>query len=387
VRDALAKGIFARLRSGTKFAARTHLSMRAFHCACGATVFFDNTQCLSCGKSLGFLPSALDMLSFEESDGAPIQTAQGVYRKCGNYEHEGVCNWLVDANAEQPFCQACRLNNVIPNLAAPANRELWQEVERAKRRLIYSLDRLALPVIPKSEDPVRGLAFDIKASVGDERVLTGHSDGLITLNLAEADAAEREKMRTAMRERYRTLLGHFRHEIGHYFWDRLVADADRHDACRALFGDERADYTEALKRHYSTPPDPNYAENFISPYAASHPWEDFAETFAHYLHLVDTLETAGAYGFARAPDTDGAAHDFEALMAEWYTLTVALNALNRSMGLPDAYPFAISPRVKQKLGFVHELIYAARRASSEATFSSSTRAGPGTSELSASTAV
>jgi hypothetical protein len=241
--------------------------------------------------------------------------------------------------------------------------------------------------VPKSEDPERGLAFDIKASVGDERVLTGHSDGLITLNLSEADAAEREKMRLSLKERYRTLLGHFRHEVGHYFWDRLVADRDGYEAFRELFGDERVDYTDALKRHYSTVPDPNYAAQFITPYAASHPWEDFAETFAHYLHLVDTLETAGAYGFANAPDAGGSKQDFEALMAEWYTLTVALNALNRSMGLPDAYPFAISPTVKQKLGFVHELIYAARRANSEATFSSSTRAGPGTSELSASTAV
>jgi hypothetical protein len=360
--------------------------MRAFACQCGARIFFDNTRCLSCGFELGFAPDMLDMLAFPTPDADHIETPGGKYRKCANYAHEGVCNWLVRADEAAEFCQACRLNSVIPNLSEPENRILWQEVEHAKRRLVYSLDQLDLPVLTKSEDPVRGLSFDIKQTLGDERVLTGHADGLITLNLIEADAAEREKMRLSMKERYRTLLGHFRHEIGHYYWDRLVADVDGFDAFRELFGDERADYAEALKQHYSKPADPNFADTFISHYAASHPWEDFAETFAHYLHMIDTLETAEAYGFTKAAQ-GRAANEFEPLMVEWYRLTVALNALNRSMGLPDAYPFAIAPPVKEKLRFVHELIHAARRASSDATFSSSTRAGPGISELSASTAV
>jgi hypothetical protein len=358
--------------------------MRVFRCECGSTVFFNNTQCLSCSRQLGFLPEALEMASFALDAPAEVETKFGRYKKCGNYAHEGVCNWMVPSNAESALCQACRLNNVIPDLSEPENRALWQEVEQAKRRLVYSLDWLKLPVVSKSEDPERGLSFDIKADVGTERVLTGHADGLITLNLGEADPAEREKMRVAMKERYRTLLGHFRHEIGHYFWDRLVGDHSQHDAFRALFGDERADYAEALKQHYGRPTNPNYAESFISHYAASHPWEDFAETFAHYLHMIDTLETAEQYGFA---STGKVEDTFEALMTEWYALTVALNALNRSMGLPDAYPFAISATVKEKLRFVHELIHAARRASSSATFSSSTRAGPGTIEDSASTAV
>jgi hypothetical protein len=359
--------------------------MRSFRCECGSPIFFNNTQCLSCRRELGFVPSALQMVSFPASADAAVDASHGRYKKCANYAHEGVCNWMMPFDAAEDLCQACRLNNVIPDLSEPENRRLWQEVEQAKRRLIYSLDALGLPVVSKTDDPDRGLSFDIKASVGDERVLTGHADGLITLNLEEADAAEREKVRVAMKERYRTLLGHFRHEIGHYYWDRLVADAQKHTEFRALFGDERADYGEALKQHYAAPVDPSYAERFISHYAASHPWEDFAETFAHYLHMVDTLETAEQYGFASTP---GAVDDnaFEILMDEWYRLTVALNALNRSMGQPDAYPFAISPIVKEKLGFVHGLIHAARRASSSATFSSSTRAGPGTIEDSASTA-
>lgn len=360
--------------------------MLAFRCECGAPVFFQNSSCLSCRRELGFVPEALQIAAFESSETAEVQTPHGPYRKCANYVHEGVCNWLVPASSDEELCQACRLNNVIPNLSEPANRERWQEVELAKRRLVYSLDRLQLPVITKAEDPARGLSFDIKAETENERVLTGHEDGLITLNLSEADAAEREKIRLSMRERYRTLLGHFRHEVGHYFWDRLVADEGRYEECRALFGDERLDYGDALKKHYSKPADPNYAEQFISNYAASHPWEDFAETFAHYLHMIDTLETAEQYGFASAPVADGE-HALETLMAEWYRLTVALNSLNRSMGQPDAYPFAISPVVKQKLGFVHGLIHAARRASSSATFSSKTLAGPGTIEDSASTAV
>lgn len=330
--------------------------VKLFRCECGAQVFFDNTQCLSCSRPLGFAPESEQML------GLP---AAG-YRKCANYVNEGVCNWLVaddadDADAE--LCQACQLNHVIPDLSQPENRERWHEVEKAKRRLIYGLNRLGLPVSSKDRDREGGLSFDIKQSAPGERVLTGHSDGLITLNVDEADAAEREKMRLAMKERYRTLLGHFRHEVGHYFWDRLIRDSSRLDPFRAAFGDERADYAEALRQHYARPVDPNYATSFISHYAASHPWEDFAETFAHYQHMVDTLETASQFGFAAAP---AAPDDFGPLMEEWYRLSVALNSLNRSMGLPDAYPFAISPVVEAKLKFVHELIGAARRADPDA---------------------
>lgn len=320
-------------------------------------MFFDNTQCLSCGLSLGFLPKQQAMVSFASSDSPTFESSHGPLRRCTNYVREGVCNWLLSADESEELCRACRLNHVIPNLEDPKNHALWQEVERAKRRLIYSLDALGLPVLTKTDDAERGLSFDIKQSLPNERVLTGHADGLITLNLDEADAPQREKMRVAMQERYRTLLGHFRHEIGHYYWDRLVADAGRHEAFRALFGDERADYAAALKEHYATAPHRGYAERFISDYAASHPWEDFAETFAHYLHLVDTLETAEQYGFASAAPGHA---DFEALMAEWYTLTIALNALNRSMGQQDAYPFAITPIVKLKLAFVHELVHRAR---------------------------
>ena len=303
------------------------------------------------------MPQALEMVTL---GGEPVlETNWGPQRKCENYAQQGVCNWLVPLQREGGLCQACELNNVIPDLSKPENRERWREVEKAKRRLVYSLNQLGLPVLSKRSDPEHGLSFDIKESLEGERVLTGHDDGLITLNVSEADAAERERMRLAMKEGYRTLLGHFRHEIGHYFWDRLVRDGGKLEACRALFGDERADYALALRAHYDSAPDPSYAERFISHYAAAHPWEDFAETFAHYLHLTDTLETAAQFGFAASTahaEGGSALESFEPLLQEWYRLTVALNSLNRSMGLPDAYPFAISPTVKQKLAFVHGLI-------------------------------
>jgi hypothetical protein len=275
------------------------------------------------------------------------------YQKCANYANEGVCNWLVAEAKEGELCQACELNQVIPDLSQPENRQRWLEVEKAKRRLIYGLNRLGLPVLSKRRDAERGLSFDIKQSSGEQRVLTGHSDGLITLNVDEADAAEREKMRVAMKERYRTLLGHFRHEIGHYFWDRLVREGGQLEQFRQIFGDERANYAEALRQHYGRAPQEAYADSFISHYAAAHPWEDFAETFAHYQHMTDTLETATQFGFA---SSGGAEPDFEPLMREWYRLTIALNSLNRSMGLLDAYPFAISETVAGKLAFVHALI-------------------------------
>jgi hypothetical protein len=343
--------------------------MRTFRCACGARTFFDNTRCLTCGRELGFLADALALEPLDPEDDDLWATSRGEFRKCANYVDQGVCNWMVESGSQNTFCRACDFNRVIPDLSRPENRALWLEVERAKRRLVYTLARLKLPVRSRREDPQRGLAFDIKADEGDARVLTGHADGLVTLNLAEADPAEREKIRVAMKERYRTLLGHFRHEVGHYYWDSLVRETPDLLRFRAVFGDETASYAEALKAHYGrvTPhgpgPAPDHAESYITSYAAAHPWEDFAETFAHYLHLQDTLDTALAFGFtSRLPAEADVARidDFELLISEWIDLSIALNVLNRSMGQPDAYPFAITDRIKEKLGFVHAIVAKAR---------------------------
>ncbi len=205
--------------------------------------------------------------------------------------------------------------------------------------------------------------------------MTGHDNGLITIALAEADDAEREKRRAAMGEPYRTLLGHFRHEVGHYYWDRLVRDGGRLDACRAVFGDDSQDYDQALQRHYAEGAPANWQENYVHQRLCDHaPWEDFAETWAHYLHIVDTLEMAGAFGVRVDPSstTDGEleasvdfdpykAGDVQQLIDAWLPLTFALNSLNRGMGQADLYPFVLSPAVIEKLGFIHHLVHARRR--------------------------
>jgi hypothetical protein len=338
--------------------------MRTFTCACGARVFFDNSLCLSCGGELGFALEPRTMLRLEPSAEGVFASGDARYEKCLNYATQGVCNWVVPAGGEEKYCSACRLNNVIPDLSDPARLARWAEVEKAKRRLVYTLHQLHLPLLSKADDPERGLAFDIKSDDGGQRVVTGHAEGLVTLNLAEADTVFRERTRLTLSERYRTLLGHFRHEVGHYFWERLIRDHDRFDAFRELFGDERRDYAESLKQHYAATPNGgnNWSDEYISSYAASHPWEDWAETFAHYLHLIDTLDTAQEFGFTgrlSARTSLPSVKDTSLLIEEWRELTVALNSLSRSMGVPDPYPFAITPPVAKKLDFVHALVRAA----------------------------
>ena len=266
--------------------------MKLFSCPhCGQRLYFENAQCLSCGSPVLYDPDVA---------GFVLSGTDDVF-SCANVD-QCDCNWRVPEG--QRFCRACVLNKIIPDLAIVGNRERWTRVEAAKKRAIYSLLAFGLPVGPKSDpgDEI-GLAFDFLAdpggiAPGGEHILTGHDNGLITLNVAEADSAEREKMRVQMGEHYRTLLGHFRHELGHYYWDRLVRD-DAHwlGRFRATFGDERADYAEALSRHYADGPPPDWQARHISAYAASHPWEDWAETFAHHLHITDTLEMVHALNF------------------------------------------------------------------------------------------
>ena len=284
---------------------------------------------------------------------------------------------MLEADDPSPLCIACRLNRTIPNLEDPDNARYWGRIEVAKRRLVSELLALGLPVKSKvDEDAAHGLMFDFLRSPSQgPRVLTGHASGLITLNVEEADDAKREKMRLDMRESYRTLLGHFRHEVGHYYWDRLVADGSWLQPFRVLFGDERADYAAALKANYANGPPADWPDRYISSYASTHPWEDWAETWAHYLHVVDTLGTAQGFGldagdidgiiqpFERsalyAPDDAGAEH-FLALINAWVEMTMVLNELARSMGQPDFYPFVMSKPVVAKLQFVYLVVQDAR---------------------------
>ena len=356
--------------------------MKLFKCQnCGLTLFFENTRCERCGFRLGYLPDPAQLVALQEKDGfwQPIAHWRRGPRKlplfkfCDNAQWD-VCNWLLPADSPDMFCRACRHNLIIPDLQAEERRIRWRELETAKHRLFYTLIRLQLPLADRNEDPAHGLGFqflDDPPFDHGPQVMTGHDNGLITLALKEADDARREQMRTQMGEAYRTPLGHFRHEIGHHYWDILVAsDPQKLDAFRQLFGDEQFDYGAALERHYNQGPPGNWQMNYVSAYATMHPWEDFAETWAHYLHIVDTLETASAFGLRVHPrvTNDPTLHaeidfnphdarDIDALVNAWLPLTFAVNSLNRSMGLKDLYPFVLSPPAIEKLGFIHRLIH------------------------------
>ena len=340
--------------------------MQLFKCThCGQPIYFENFFCGNCGSSLGFLTDSMQPIAFDPGY---------LYQYCANYQ-ENTCNWLVAEANTSPFCRACELNRTIPNLGNPEYVARWKKLEIAKHRLVYSLLRMRLPLTGKSVDEQHGLAFDFVADHSDDhakRILTGYDKGIITINIAEADDIERELARRSLQEVYRTLLGHFRHEIGHYYWERLIAGTERVAGFRELFGDEQRDYEEALKTHYQTGPPPNWSEQYISSYASAHPWEDWAESWAHYMHILDTLETAYAYGLSMEPlisdslqdskvdiKTDPyAIHDFETIFGYWLPLTFAMNSLNRSMGLNDVYPFVITRPAKEKMAFIHEVIQA-----------------------------
>ncbi len=352
--------------------------MRLFACrSCGQMVFFENVCCTRCDAVLGFAPDDMQVHALEAAGDGTWRPVGGdaAYRDCANRTDHQVCNWLVPVAEPEPFCIACRLNQTIPDLSVPGNRVLWHRLETEKRRLVYGLLRLGLPVAAKRLDP-RGLAFDFLADVASSfnetgRVTTGHEHGLITLNIAEADPVVRERMRSQMAEPYRTILGHFRHESGHYYWDRLVRDSDWQGEVRALFGDDTLNYGQALQQHYQAGPSPDWAERHVSAYAAAHPWEDWAETWAHYLHIVDTMETATAFGLAVRPKVvtsdDLAAVPlidpyvepaFSVILDDWLPLTYALNCLNRSMGHEPLYPFMLATPVIEKLDLVHRIVRA-----------------------------
>jgi len=356
--------------------------VKLFSCdACGYTLYFHNVLCTRCGHQLGFVPERLELAAFDEVEQGAwrrVQTPAGggeYYRPCANYSRFNACNWMVEAGDPQELCTACRLNRAIPDLSFERNKNLWRLLQAEKNRLVYSLLRLGLPLVNKQESPETGLAFDILGDPSprfreDGAVVTGHANGVVTLDVAEADDAVRERVRLEMAEPYRTLLGHFRHESGHYFWDRLVRGSRWLEPFRQRFGNESIDYDAALQRHYAEGPPADWMQNHVSGYASSHPWEDWAETWAHYLHMIDTLETAWQFGLTLSPmvgrgddlERDSSldpyqSQEFQRLFERWMALTVALNSLNQSMGQPDAYPFVLTPAVRDKLSLVHEIVH------------------------------
>jgi len=393
------------------------LVARHYRCHCGQPVFFRNSQCLTCNTPLGYDPARgvlLPLISGPQADtwlawpAAPVKAGRTrrprspkglaaaqalavvearalaenataetpVYKRCLNVATPALCNWLLPANDPQALCPACRLNHTTPDLNnpdQPDNGELWGRVEMAKRRMVSSLILLRLPVASRvNEDPERGLMFDFLRACGDQpHVMTGHDTGLITINLEEADDAKREAVRKAMREPYRTLLGHFRHEVGHYYWDRLVNGTPWLDGFHQLFGDETQDYAASLKRSYEQGPPADWPQHFVSAYASTHPWEDWAECWAHYLHMRDGIDTAQSLGLGLArldleftpfkagdlylPNDPGAAQ-FLAILNHWTRLSTLLNEMSRSMGQIDFYPFALPRQVVGKLQFIHLVV-------------------------------
>jgi hypothetical protein len=334
---------------------------RNYRCGvCGRTVFFRNSQCLACGSPLGYDCRQGRIVTL-------VGDAIAGFRRCANFDTAAACNWLVEARDPSPRCVACRLNRTIPDLSRDDNALLWQRIEAAKRRLVSQLVLLGLPVATRlGEDPQRGLAFDLLRGPG---VVTGHAGGVITLDIEEADDARRESVRAAMNEPYRTLLGHFRHEIGHYYWLRLVQGTRWVEPFRALFGDERADYAAALRANAGhAPPRADWPQRHVSAYASIHPWEDWAETWAHYLHMIDVLHTALGFGLdaagaAIAGDPFGRealwradagdADDFLRFVNDWVALSLVLNEMSHSMGQSEFSPFVLPRAAVAKLQLIH----------------------------------
>jgi hypothetical protein len=332
--------------------------MLSFACEhCGNLVFFENTVCLHCQTPQGFVPDFLQLVALE---GERVNL-----HRCANAEL-AQCNWMVDR--VDTLCRSCELTRTRPNDSDAEGLRGFTLAEAAKRRVVFALLELELPGV----DPAQ-LRFDLLSSQ-QEAVTTGHADGVITVDLAESDDARRERRRTELGEPYRTMLGHLRHELGHYFQPLLIIEDAEWDRCRELFGDERIDYQEALDRHYDQGTPLGWEARHVSAYATMHPWEDWAETFAHYLHIRDTLQTAAEYGVTvhgpRAVTNDGSLTaspqpetgegSFAEVLDNWLPLTYALNAVNRSMGRDGLYPFTLASPVIEKLAFLHDRVQAAR---------------------------
>ena len=357
--------------------------MRSFTCNCGQTLLFEDRRCGGCGAETGFDPNAMNLGALEGRPGG-VWSFRGdkrrplpAFRFCVHRDAPAACNWLLDAHNPARMCLACNTTRTIPDLSRPRNAERFRKLESAKRRVLFNVQSAGLTLVPRTAEPQHGLAFDFLESLdGGPRVLTGHASGVITINVAEADDNYREQNREALHEPYRTVLGHMRHELGHYYWDIVVWGGPWLEPFRALFGDERADYGLALKRHYAEGAPADWKERFISSYAASHPWEDWAETFAHYMHLRSTLETVASYRLDTSSvrvsskpfgaeslyltEPAAAAAAFLGWVNAWKVLITVLNEAARSMGQPDTYPFALTAPVVKKLHFVHCAIHGER---------------------------
>ena len=350
--------------------------MRPYACPnCARPNHFEVRVCPQCAFTLGYDPET-DQFLFLGDNATIWRDAAGQAHDrvvCENNNEHKVCNWLVPAIGSQPRCPACRHNRTIPDLTAPSVCERWARIEAAKRRLFHTLLTLKLPIETEAQAQANGtqpgLRFDFLydpagEATGTVQITTGHEDGLITLNLLEADDVQRERMRTGLGEPYRTLLGHFRHEVGHYYWARLIEGTAEVERFRALFGDERISYEDAKSNHYGGAG--GVSDDFVSAYATMHPWEDFAETFAHLMHMIDSLATIRGFGLEitawpgrdmpPAIDFDPYHAETGRLVAAWLPFAFAENSIARAMGQPDLYPFHFSDAIVAKLDYINRLL-------------------------------
>lgn len=360
--------------------------MQTFRCTCGNRIYFDNTVCLVCQREIGWCEACARLSGLEPAvDAGTVQPNS--YRcghsdcgqplnKCHNYIVENICN-RCDAPqlappavndgspvAEIPpaqLCSACQLTETIPDLSIDGNREKWARLEAAKRRLLYTLDRLGLPYA----DAEPKLTFDFKAdyvppnnawrNAGPKEVVyTGHAAGKVTINIREADDAIREQLRQQFQEAHRTLIGHFHHEVGHYYWEVLVLGKRERDFIK-LFRDHNAvPYADAMSAYYQNGPCENWNQSFISAYATSHPWEDFAETFGLYLDMISVLDTA-AHLF-KTIRVNFRSRSVVPLVERFQEVGILVNEFNRTAGLIDLVPDVVVGPVVTKLEFIHTLV-------------------------------
>ena len=331
--------------------------MRDFVCRkCGQQLSFENSVCLKCHSSLGFHLPGRALLVLDDTSSIEIDGT--VWTICANLG-TAQCNWLVDTSTGNTLCKSCDLTRTRPSDTDADAMAEYSAAETAKRRVILELDELLLPIVGREENPDSGLAFDLLSS-SNRQVMTGHNNGLITLDLAESDDVHREQLRVSMAEPYRTLVGHFRHEIGHYYQLVLIGEGPLRAEFETLFGNPDDSYQDALDRHYSEGAPAGWEQDYVSSYATMHPAEDWAETFAHYLHVRDALDTAAAFALAPSAATIDSELPgdigFGRIIDWWLPLSWALNQVNRSMGHQDLYPFVLPAKVLEKIKFVHRAI-------------------------------
>lgn len=334
--------------------------MKTGRCRCDNRIFFNNHFCLSCNASLGRCTACGLLTSVQiTEDIARCDSCNAVVHPCKNQKH-GVCgSYNMDADS---LCRWCEYTNVIPALSQPASVQRWAKMESAKRRLLHQLEDLGFPPYIVDTGTTHPLQFEFRedgvGKDGEKKpVTTGHQNGLITINLAEADSVHRERLRVQLGEPQRTLIGHMRHEVGHYIdwaWASRVA-ADQY---KTLFGDpSKIDYGDAMKRHYETGPPSNWADNHVSAYATMHPWEDFAETVNVYLDIVAIATTANDIGgqqFNLSPTADPSS-----LVHSVLQIVVEVSEYNFDLGLTPLLPERLPPAVIEKLSCIHRLRSAA----------------------------